>query len=128
MIFIQLVSIMLKREIPGTIDVEGREFFYIQDFNNEDFHKLIHTALDATPDFPFPTHGGVIEEKVRVSLAGGISMMGLSYKGDNDGWREKFVEYCKSTSRMYGFGRNSQLFLSNGEELFFDSLDVTFED
>ena len=119
---------MGKREIPGTTEVEGREFFYIQDFDIEDFHKFVDAAFDITPDIPSPTHGGAIEEKVRISLANGISMMGFSYKGDIDGWRAKFVGYCKSTNRLYGFGRNSRLFLSSGEELFLDSLDVTFED
>ena len=68
----------MNRTIPGTIEVEGREFFYVEALLGECFDEILDEALAGSPGVPLPKFGGVIEEKVRILLDGGTSLMGIS--------------------------------------------------
>ncbi|MGN6548215.1 MAG: hypothetical protein ACTHK7_24480 [Aureliella sp.] len=89
----------MNRTIPGMVEVEGREFFYVETLAREGFDEILDEALAGSPELPFPKFGGVIEEKVRILLDDGISLRGISYKGDLAGWRRKLVAYCNTTHR-----------------------------
>lgn len=112
----------MSHTIPGTQRVEGREYMYIESPEGESFHELAAAAFAACPGLGNPSTGGLIEEHVRVEIDGGISLVGLSYKGDIDGWRKKLVEFCLEADRHYGFVENDRLLLSNGKTPLLDEL------
>src|SRR5579872_5439968 len=97
--------------IPGMIDVQGREFFYLELRDKEVFRTLIDQALAANSEVPMPNAGGIIEEKVRILLNGGKSLLGISYKGDLAGWKGKLVAYCEATDRKWGIASGRKLTL-----------------
>ena len=117
----------MSRNIPGTIEVEGREFFYIETSDGAGFRKLIDAALTGSPDVPLPNDGGVIEEKVRILLEGGTTLLGISYKGDLPGWRAKLLAYCKANHRTWGIASRQKLALSDGTELALCECEAVFE-
>lgn len=83
-----------KRNIPGTIKVEGREFLYISDDGNNYFtrkslrSKKLSLFDKVTSQFRLAKNGGVISENCRIWLPTGELFHGLSYKGDIEGWRK----------------------------------------
>ena len=117
----------MSRHIPGTIEAEGREFFYFEASDCEDFHKIIDDAFKNTPDLPMPTSGGVMEEKAWIRLDRDTSLLGISYKGDLLGWRAKLVAYCNVKHRKWGVVSRQKLTLCDGTELVLDKCDVTFD-
>jgi len=72
-----------------------------------------------------PTAGGAIEEKTRIKLPDGVSMVGISYKGDIEGWRKRFIEICAASGRRYGFIKDGRLVMSTGEAPVLQDLEVT---
>ena len=117
----------MSQYIPGSIEVEGREFFYIETSDGEGFRKIIDEALSGSPELPLPKNGGVIEEKVRIHLDGGTSLLGVSYKGDLAGWRAKLEAYCKSKYRKWGIASRQKLALSDGTEKALGECEVVFD-
>jgi hypothetical protein len=118
----------MKRTIPGMIEVEGREFFYVETRDRERFRTVIDEALAGSPELPLPKSGGVIEEKVTILLDPKTSLLGISYKGDLVGWRTKLVAYCNAKHRKWGIVSRPKLMLSNGEELDLGECNVRFDD
>lgn len=116
------------RTIPGMIEVQGREFFYAEVSAGEGFHKFVDPALESSPDVPLPKSGGVIEEKIRIRLNEDTTLLGISYKGDLEGWRGKFVAYCKTKHRKWSIVSRQKLVLSDGTALPLAGCKVTFED
>jgi hypothetical protein len=116
----------MLRTIPGTQEVEGREFLYIESSAEETFHQLVNAVLTVCAKLALPSSGGTIEEKVRLKPMNGPSLMGVSYKGDVDGWRTRFVEFCITTGRCYGSIREGRLFLSDGRSPLLEELEVDF--
>lgn len=114
------------RSIPGTIEVPGREFIYIEAAENETFSTLLDEAMEARPNVPMPDSGGVIEERVRVSLSDSVSLLGMSYKGDVEGWRNMLTTYCASRGKMWGIAKKGILFVSDGSEVPLSHANVTF--
>jgi hypothetical protein len=117
----------MNRVIPGLEHVEGREFIYIQHVSDETFVMITKSALALRPQTSMPQSGGVIEELVRIILKNNISLLGMSYKGDIDGWRNIFTEYCVQSNRIYGFIRNNKLVLSTGSEYLLSDINVVYE-
>ncbi len=117
----------MNGHIPGSIEVEGREFFYVEIRGNEQFRTVIDGALAGSPHVPLPKSGGVIEEKAKILLGGSPSLLGISYKGDLAGWRAKLVAYCKATHRKYGIVTRQKLGLSDGTELSLGECKVVFD-
>ncbi len=89
------------RNIPGTVEVAGREFIYVQVLHEETFFKLIDAAIASCPDARTPESGGVIGELVRIILPGGQCLLGLSSKGDLSGWSGKPIGYCREQGRIW---------------------------
>lgn len=117
----------MSRTIPGIIEVEGREFFYVETLSGEGFNEILDEALTGSPDIPLPKAGGVIEEKVRIIVDGGMSLLGVSYKGDLAGWRAKLLAYCKTKHRKCGIASHQKLALSDGTELALGECEVVFD-
>ncbi len=118
----------MEREIPGSIDVEGREFFYIEVNENERFEEIIENSMIETPEIPMPTFGGIIEEKVRLVIHGKMSLLGISYKGDLQGWRGKLQEYCLARNRNWGIVSEGKLILSNTAQMDLSACEVIFDE
>ena len=117
----------MSRAIPGMVEVEGREFFYIEILPGEGFDEILDEALAGSPDLPSPKSGGVIEEKARMSIDGNTSLLGVSYKGDLVGWRSKLVAYCNARRRKWGIVSRQKLALSDGREFVLGNCDVVFD-
>jgi len=117
----------MQRPIPGVQQVQGREFMYIESAANETFHQLANSVSAVCPLIAIPRSGGAGEEKVRITLNNGISFMGISYKGDIEGWRSRFVELCKASGRKYGFIKEGRLCLSDGSSPLIEELKISFE-
>lgn len=100
---------------------------YIESAVNETFHQLANSVSTVCPKIAMPSSGGAIEEKVRINLEDGTSMMGISYKGDVEGWRKRFVGLCEAAGRKYGSIREGRLFLSDGSSPLVEELEVIFE-
>lgn len=112
---------------PGTQEVKGREFMYIESTANETFHQLANSVSTTCPELAMPKSGGAIEERVRINLKDGTSFMGISYKGDIEGWRKRFVGICAASARKYGSIRGGRLVLSDGSSPLLEELEVRFE-
>ena len=117
----------MNEHIPGSIEVDGREFFYVEIRGDERFRTVIDEALAGAPDVPLPKSGGVIEEKVRILLDGSAFLLGISYKGDLAGWRAKLVAYCNTKHRKWGIVSRQKVVLSDGRELILGECDVVFD-
>jgi hypothetical protein len=109
------------------IEVEGREFFYVEILPGEGFDEILDEAMAGSPDLPLPTSGGVIEERVRIYLDSNTSLLGVSYKGDLVGWRAKLVAYCNAKHRKWGIVSRQKVVLSDGRELVLGDCDVVFD-
>jgi hypothetical protein len=107
----------MSRTIPGAIDVEGREFLYVEVLAGESFPQLLDDMLSSCPDVPLPEAGGAIEEKARIILRDGTPLLAISYKGDLPGWRTKLISYCEAKGRMWGVPADRRLSLSDGTAL-----------
>ncbi len=68
-----------------------------------------------------------MEQRTRIKLKDGVSLIGISYKGDIEGWRTGFVGFCLAAGRKYGSIRHGRLFLSDGTSLLLEELEFTFE-
>jgi hypothetical protein len=87
---------------------------------------LVKGAFDAR-SVARPKRGGVIEERVRIKLRDGASLLGITYNRDLEGWRAGFVGFCEAAGRKYGFIKDGRLILSTGETPLLEELEVSFE-
>jgi hypothetical protein len=117
----------MNRTIPGIIEVEGREFFYVETLPGEGFEDVVDEALAGSSDLPLPKSGGVIEEKARIFLDANTSLLAISYKGDLAGWRAKLVAYCYAKRLKWGIVLQQKVALSDGTEITLGECDVIFE-
>ena len=118
----------MTRTIPGTIEVDGREFFYLEVAEGIDFHHMINDVLSSSNNIPMPQDGGVIEEKTRITLQDGTSLLALSYKGDLAGWRQKLIRYCELKKYKWGIASNNKITLSDQTEIILSECNVFFEE
>lgn len=117
----------MGRVIPGSIGVDGREFFYIEIYSGDRFATLLDDEQVQCADIALPQSGGAIEEKVRIRLPDTSIFLSISYKGDILGWRNRFVEFCKRTNRRWGTPRKEAFFLSDNSSIAFADCDILFE-
>jgi hypothetical protein len=111
------------RNIPGTINVEGREFVYIECRSKEAFVEIFPKIITIAGG-DLPKKGGMINENATITLPDGKQLYGLSYKGDLKGWRSKIVGCCKKLDSMWGEIEKDNIKLSNGEKITFDKCDI----
>jgi hypothetical protein len=117
----------MSRSVPGSIDVEGREFMYVEVSGKEIFSQLLSEVLSSCPGIPLPASGGTIEEKARITLQDNTSLLAISYKGDLSGWRKKIIAFCEDKRKKWGIPRHSSLALSDGTDLPLHENNVAFE-
>jgi hypothetical protein len=101
---------------------------YIESAESETFHQLADSVSAVCPSIATPRSGGAIEEKVRVKLKNGISLIGISYKGDIEGWRARFVGFCEASGRKYAFIKQDRFSLSDGFLCSIEELETRFEE
>jgi hypothetical protein len=116
----------MTRSLPGTVDVEGREFIYVESLNAHDLACLADEMFSACATAPLPHSGGIIEGKAQIMLPDKTSFLAFSYKGDLQGWKTKVVSYCKANGRKWGFVRNGLFVTSAGKEVFLADCEVQF--
>jgi hypothetical protein len=116
----------VRQPVPGTEKTQGREFMYIESAEGETFHRLVNQAFDAR-SVARPKAGGTVEEKVRINLKDRVSLIGISYNGDIEGWRAGFVGFCVASGRKYGLIRDRRLLLSDDSSPLLEELEVIFE-
>lgn len=116
-----------NRPTPGTLEIEGREFLYIESPLEEDYGQMGDLAFSVSKDTPLPSSGGALEEGVRIHLGDGTSFIGLSYKGDIEGWRTKFITFCKRTGRAYASIKNNQFVVSTGATFPLKELEIDIQ-
>jgi len=117
----------VTRQIPGIIQVQGREFFYIEIRSGEQFNDLIDLIFASCPAVPPPGHGGVIGEKSWITLRDGTMLFGISYKGDLDGWRKKIQVFCKESGRRLASPSNVGLIFPDGSFAPFSDCKIVLE-
>jgi hypothetical protein len=117
----------MSRSIPGTVAIEGREFMYIEIFGGERFSTLLDDEEQLGSEIPMPKSGGAMEEKARLSLQGGASLIAISYKGDVPGWRKRFIACCEKKGRRWGIPKDQTLVLSDGTTLSLPESNTTFD-
>lgn len=117
----------MNREIPGTLDVKGREFLYVEALQGQGFSEIVDEAMAMSPGLPLPKTGGVIEEKARILLNNGNSLLAVSYKGDLAGWKTRLVSYCQAKGRKWGSVSGRKVILSDGTELQLAECEVIFD-
>ena len=68
----------VNRPIPGTIVSHDREFLYVEIRCEEEFAPLIDKVFEGAPSIPSPQNGGVIEERIQVTLKDDRTLLGIS--------------------------------------------------
>jgi hypothetical protein len=117
----------VNRQIPGTIQVEGREFLYLEIYSGEKFSDLIDRVFASCPTVPQPQSGGVLGEKAWVTLSDDTVLFGVSYKGDLEGWRKKIQAFCKESGRRFAIPSSNGLMLADGSIVPFSHCKVVLE-
>ena len=81
-----------RRNIPGTISVQGREFAYIESGGRDAFDALFPKLTTYADELP--GDGGAISTNAVLSLPDGRRLYGISYRGDLEGWRRAIEAAC----------------------------------
>jgi hypothetical protein len=117
----------IKRHIPGTMQVEGREFLFVEVRSNEVFTELVDKIFASCPTVSPPRSGGILEEKAWITLQDNTLLLGVSYKGDLQGWRKKIQGFCKESGRMFGIPSSDKLLLADGTSVALSDCKVVLE-
>jgi hypothetical protein len=118
-------SIPKEREVPGTIEVQEREFWYIEDDGLGEFNKLFHKLLTAV-DPPLHSRGGAITGGCSLTFPDGKVFHSFSYKGDLHGWKEQVIQGANKLGLKLGKINNESFVLLNGESFVLSDCDVNF--
>jgi hypothetical protein len=97
------------------IEVEGREFAYLECLDPEGFFKKDFSAIGTHAGSPLPVSGGMITEEAAVRLPDGRLMCAVSYRGDIEGWRRVVTEWCRNRAILFGVVQGGNIVLDNGE-------------
>ncbi len=117
----------MARSIPGTVEIKGREVLYIEILSDDTFATFLDEEELYCADMPQPRSGGAIEEKVQVVLPDNRRFLGLSYKGDLDGWKNRFISCCQKTGRLWAIPKEHFLCVSDGLEVMWSECHITFD-
>ncbi|RIY35240.1 hypothetical protein CKY20_11055 [Capnocytophaga canis] len=111
---------IVDRHIPGTIEVEGREYLYISDNGEDFFTKSSRTTKKqslfdkVTSLFEIAQSGGVISENCKLKLPTDELFHGVSYKGDIEGWRKQIEQGAEQLGLLTGKILENKIELSDG--------------
>jgi len=115
----------VKREVPGTIPVKGREFWYVEDDGNNDFNDLFHKAVGAIQP-PIPRSGGATTEGCTLTLPDGRKFHAMSYKGDLEGWRKQIRQGAAQLKLVAAQLIDGDLIISKNERISLSECEVRF--
>jgi hypothetical protein len=114
-----------KRAIPGSVPIEGREHWYIEDDGTGDFDSLFLRIVSAIKP-PRHTRGGALTGGCELTLPDGRKFHAMSYKGDLEGWREQIDEGTRSLGLDAARAVNGNLILSGGAEISISACEARF--
>ncbi len=106
----------IKREVPGMIPVEWREYRYVSDDGSEHFVKNgLFSRVTNCIEPLIPKSGGVLSENCKLRTPDERLFHALSYKGDLDGWRKQIEKGAECLGLITGEVINEKLVLTTGE-------------
>lgn len=114
-----------KRTIPGSITVEGRENWYIEDDGCGDFDSLFLKVVSAIAP-PLHSRGGALTGGCELTLPDGRKFHALSYKGDLEGWRAQIAQGARKIGLDAARAIDGELIFSNGESIPMSKCEVRF--
>src|SRR5437867_2797980 len=117
----------MARQIPGSVQVEGREFLYVEIRSGEQFNELMDKIFACCPAATSPRSGGILGEKASITLRNDTVLLGISYKGDLEGWRTKIQGFCKESGRLFAIPSGGKLVLVDGTTVAFSDCKVVLE-
>ena len=104
----------MERNIPGTINIVGREFCYIEDDGKDKFEEELFDKVTSPYEFTNAKDGGIISENCKLWIPTNELFHGLSYKGDVDGWRKDIFDGAKKLNLLIGNINGENIELSDG--------------
>lgn len=114
-----------KRTIPGTVAVEGREYWYVEDDGSGDFDaSFLKVVLAVDP--PLHARGGALTGGCELTLPDGRKFHALSYKGDLDGWRAQIAQGARKLGLDAARAIDGELVLANGLTIPISECEVRF--
>lgn len=114
-----------ERTIPGSIKVEGREHWYIEDDGCGDFDALFLKVVSAVAP-PLHARGGALTGGCELTLPDGRKFHALSYKGDLEGWRAQIAQGAGKMGLDTARAIDGELIFSNGEAIPMSECEVRF--
>lgn len=118
---------MTNLVIPGSQAVPGREYIYVEILEGEDFGDVFRNVTDCRDSaIRIPSSGGAINHLFRAKLKDETTFAAMSYKGDLNGWRNKFLESCRLQGRRMGVAAHRKILFSSGESVPFDEIEFEF--
>jgi len=113
------------RELPGTIEVAGREFVYVEYDSIRKFKKVFHKMFEKS-GAPMPEAGGMLSHNVCIRVPGGQLFFGVSYKGDIPGWRAIVHGFCESGNLRWATITDGRIVLSDGQSFELGECEIQF--
>jgi len=105
-----------KRNVPGTLSVSGREYWYVEDDGRGRFDSLFQDLVSAVSPRRYES-GGAITGGCELTLPDGRKFNALSFKGDLEGWREQIVGGARKLHLDAARAVDGQLIFVNGDTL-----------
>lgn len=118
-------SLPTEREIPGTIEVDGREFWYVEDDGKGNFNKLFPKLLSAISP-PLHKSGGAITGGCSLTLPDGRVFHSFSYKGDLAGWKAQVIQGAEKLGLGLGRIKGDKIELQEGGAFLLSDCEVNF--
>jgi len=118
-------SLPTVREIPGAIEVDGRDFWYVEDDGKGAFNKLFPKLLSAISP-PFHRSGGAITGGCSLTLPDGRVFHCLSYKGDLAGWKKQVTQGARKLGLELAQIKADKIELIHGETFLLSECEVDF--
>lgn len=112
--------------IPGQVDVVGKEFIYFQDSGNDSVHHQFDelTKFDGNVG---AKSGGASTQGVRIVFPDMSIFHAIGYRGDVSGWRRVIRERAEILGILLGKIEGEDIVLSNGRVVSLKDCQVVFE-
>ena len=102
------------RHIPGSIEVPGRVFLYLEHADPAQFQQTFDAISEQCEGERMPASGGIITENVILTIPSGASFCGLSFKGDVVRWEAGVASFAKANGCRVLRVRGGQVEVSDG--------------
>lgn len=110
------------RPLPGSLDVPGREFLFLEWDGPEPFAAVFPSLLVGGP---VPASGGMLNEAALVCTPTGATYHGVSYRGDRARFRAALIAWCEAGGRTWAEVDGGTLRCSDGTVVALDRCAVT---